>query len=160
MGICDQRDGAHILTFISGLGSAWGKLCECLRGTEQANAEERQAHRKYPIRSEQRMFLPVLKGAAKGAATQAKLLSRGRFDAFEGTLVVAKRERLFPRCEVSTSGMRLQECEPPGQFEFYSDFAPLPIARWLLGPIGKDIDRKSTRLNSSHIPLSRMPSSA
>ena len=26
--------------------------------------------------------------------------------------------------------------------------------------IEKDIDRKSTRLNSSHIPLSRMPSSA
>ena len=25
---------------------------------------------------------------------------------------------------------------------------------------GVDIDRKSTRLNSSHIPLSRMPSSA
>ena len=25
---------------------------------------------------------------------------------------------------------------------------------------GKNIDRKSTRLNSSHIPLSRMPSSA
>src|ERR1051326_9129508 len=27
-------------------------------------------------------------------------------------------------------------------------------------PDGKSIDRKSTRLNSSHIPLSRMPSSA
>ena len=26
--------------------------------------------------------------------------------------------------------------------------------------LAKDIDRKSTRLNSSHIPLSRMPSSA
>ena len=26
--------------------------------------------------------------------------------------------------------------------------------------IDKDVDRKSTRLNSSHIPLSRMPSSA
>ena len=32
--------------------------------------------------------------------------------------------------------------------------APLGLAPWLLG------DRKSTRLNSSHIPLSRMPSSA
>ena len=28
------------------------------------------------------------------------------------------------------------------------------------GSLGKDPDRKSTRLNSSHIPLSRMPSSA
>ena len=27
-------------------------------------------------------------------------------------------------------------------------------------PIWDDVDRKSTRLNSSHIPLSRMPSSA
>ena len=26
--------------------------------------------------------------------------------------------------------------------------------------VGKNVDRKSTRLNSSHIPLSRMPSSA
>ena len=30
----------------------------------------------------------------------------------------------------------------------------------LLGPSGCGKDRKSTRLNSSHIPLSRMPSSA
>ena len=28
------------------------------------------------------------------------------------------------------------------------------------GPLPKRLDRKSTRLNSSHIPLSRMPSSA
>ena len=30
----------------------------------------------------------------------------------------------------------------------------------LPGTLIEDIDRKSTRLNSSHIPLSRMPSSA
>ena len=30
----------------------------------------------------------------------------------------------------------------------------------LLPHTGKSVDRKSTRLNSSHIPLSRMPSSA
>ena len=29
-----------------------------------------------------------------------------------------------------------------------------------LRPVAKFLDRKSTRLNSSHIPLSRMPSSA
>ena len=28
------------------------------------------------------------------------------------------------------------------------------------GPLPDELDRKSTRLNSSHIPLSRMPSSA
>ena len=61
MWICDQRDGAHILTFIGSLGSARGKLCECRRGTEQANAEDGQAHRKYPTRSEQRMFCQSLR---------------------------------------------------------------------------------------------------
>ena len=34
---------------------------------------------------------------------------------------------------------------------FYKDILKLPVVY---------IDRKSTRLNSSHIPLSRMPSSA
>ena len=38
------------------------------------------------------------------------------------------------------------------------------MATWFQGPyeefIKVTIDRKSTRLNSSHIPLSRMPSSA
>ena len=33
------------------------------------------------------------------------------------------------------------------------------IKAWRLSPLNK-LDRKSTRLNSSHIPLSRMPSSA
>ena len=32
--------------------------------------------------------------------------------------------------------------------------------RAALDPLLRDVDRKSTRLNSSHIPLSRMPSSA
>jgi transcription elongation factor GreA len=35
-----------------------------------------------------------------------------------------------------------------------------PIARALIGKYAGDIDRKSTRLNSSHNPASRMPSSA
>ena len=34
------------------------------------------------------------------------------------------------------------------------------FARWLAALAGAATDRKSTRLNSSHIPLSRMPSSA
>ena len=34
------------------------------------------------------------------------------------------------------------------------------ISRVLKPEAGKILDRKSTRLNSSHIPLSRMPSSA
>ena len=36
-----------------------------------------------------------------------------------------------------------------------------PIVSTMRGPaVGAGLDRKSTRLNSSHIPLSRMPSSA
>ena len=38
---------------------------------------------------------------------------------------------------------------------------PVLLACWLTPATGRPIsDRKSTRLNSSHIPLSRMPSSA
>ena len=37
---------------------------------------------------------------------------------------------------------------------------PSPPVGPALGSKGINIDRKSTRLNSSHIPLSRMPSSA
>ena len=46
----------------------------------------------------------------------------------------------------------------------FVDSAPVMDKAWAkksgLGWIGKNSDRKSTRLNSSHIPLSRMPSSA
>ena len=34
------------------------------------------------------------------------------------------------------------------------------LAAWFEEESGAKVDRKSTRLNSSHIPLSRMPSSA
>src|ERR1051326_6800265 len=34
------------------------------------------------------------------------------------------------------------------------------IIKEIEGSLGQSLDRKSTRLNSSHIPLSRMPSSA
>ena len=34
------------------------------------------------------------------------------------------------------------------------------VVVYSLPPLLKGLDRKSTRLNSSHIPLSRMPSSA
>ena len=39
---------------------------------------------------------------------------------------------------------------------------PTPVEEKAIKPIAKEVesDRKSTRLNSSHIPLSRMPSSA
>ena len=37
---------------------------------------------------------------------------------------------------------------------------PLQIPEWKWDSVGMDLDRKSTRLNSSHIQKSRMPSSA
>ena len=49
----------------------------------------------------------------------------------------------------------LKDCYTNGQFDINK--VKLPYERVL--DKGKE-DRKSTRLNSSHIPLSRMPSSA
>ena len=42
--------------------------------------------------------------------------------------------------------------------EFTAEYAPFTMHD--LDNLGRSLDRKSTRLNSSHIPLSRMPSSA
>ena len=60
------------------------------------------------------------------------------------------RENLLSRDEVT----RLQ-----GLRDTYGIKAPAPVCVDPSGD-GQDQDRKSTRLNSSHIPLSRMPSSA
>ena len=51
---------------------------------------------------------------------------------------------------------RRQQVEP----KLRAEITPKNIL--MIGPtgVGKTEDRKSTRLNSSHIPLSRMPSSA
>ena len=37
---------------------------------------------------------------------------------------------------------------------------PVYVGEWIVSQFMDGEDRKSTRLNSSHIPLSRMPSSA
>ena len=60
--------------------------------------------------------------------------------------------------------------EDPGQlvewrFPYDSDISvpawdALQQRRWHMPDQYRELDRKSTRLNSSHIPLSRMPSSA
>ena len=47
----------------------------------------------------------------------------------------------------------------PGELRLYENLSALELARFL-GELRGGLDRKSTRLNSSHIPLSRMPSSA
>ena len=47
----------------------------------------------------------------------------------------------------------LSTSESNGNIEFLANHAPIIVAT-------VPTDRKSTRLNSSHIPLSRMPSSA
>ena len=46
--------------------------------------------------------------------------------------------------------------------DFYSNVLGMPLVKSLdlPGGAGQHLDRKSTRLNSSHLKLSRMPSSA
>ena len=46
------------------------------------------------------------------------------------------------------------------EIDLNSELIKNPPATFLIRVQGNSIDRKSTRLNSSHIPLSRMPSSA
>ena len=74
-------------------------------------------------------------------------------------LIIALEERGFirrlPNRARALEVLRLPESSTPsGQGR--GRFAPSVIE----GDLGKVRDRKSTRLNSSHIPLSRMPSSA
>ena len=62
--------------------------------------------------------------------------------------------------EIINSGKPVQQMY--GDFErVFINYADVPtIARSALGVAAKSADRKSTRLNSSHSDLSRMPSSA
>ena len=56
---------------------------------------------------------------------------------------------------------RAQRTQPPQMYQVVmlnDDFTPMEFVVMVLQEFFKD--RKSTRLNSSHIPLSRMPSSA
>ena len=53
----------------------------------------------------------------------------------------------------------LKKKDPLSLFELRSDVQPVRVGDSFVVSIAK-LDRKSTRLNSSHIPLSRMPSSA
>ena len=60
---------------------------------------------------------------------------------------------------VVTEPLKKQEPAVPGSAKLPTNFS----LRKLLGAVLKtstDLDRKSTRLNSSHLKLSRMPSSA
>ena len=77
---------------------------------------------------------------------------------------MSRRERLA--AWVATGAEWYLDCRTPeeaaGEREFLAEHAP--HIRYIHAPTDDDGipkgDRKSTRLNSSHIPLSRMPSSA
>ena len=58
---------------------------------------------------------------------------------------------LYHRSTLSSSPIKMEEQEVFEQVKREVKLTPVQI---------KQLDRKSTRLNSSHIPLSRMPSSA
>ena len=52
-------------------------------------------------------------------------------------------------------------CDKKSLTSTYGKFVAEPFERGFVVTVGNSLrDRKSTRLNSSHIPLSRMPSSA
>ena len=50
--------------------------------------------------------------------------------------------------------------ELPGERHVYKQVGETSLHLCVLRGVQSQVDRKSTRLNSSHIPLSRMPSSA
>ena len=67
-------------------------------------------------------------------------------------------ERVSRHAEALSSQLRAlgKELFPPAATKALRSFTSGEVARM----VGVSEDRKSTRLNSSHIPLSRMPSSA
>ena len=78
----------------------------------------------------------------------------------EGDRYPLRPPNLFPMSNLGEgSGLLIREAwfESTMGSQFYPSVAQ-PGSASGLGPEGRD--RKSTRLNSSHIPLSRMPSSA
>ena len=78
------------------------------------------------------------------------------FGRFEG-LTYAEIERHHPAAWVELSRDKWHFLPPDG--ESYVMLAAR-VAAFVAASAGDMVDRKSTRLNSSHIPLSRMPSSA
>src|ERR1051326_8322952 len=63
---------------------------------------------------------------------------------------------LFPQATTEPSAFKPIVCDPPPKIDTKSAFG-VGTSHWPWGFHPQQTDRKSTRLNSSHIPLSRMP---
>ena len=92
-------------------------------------------------------------------------IPRLRLRAPRSTSNGAEREAASDVWRCSAAADHLYCADHPHQgsrvFELFSFLAPMKLLGLLLKPIVRLIlDRKSTRLNSSHIQKSRMPSSA
>ena len=87
---------------------------------------------------------------SKRTVTMASVLKMAHETDAWGELV--KAEKVKVRDDYCS---RIRECEDPHDIEGISQDVAQDSTLTIV-----DIDRKSTRLNSSHIPLSRMPSSA
>ena len=109
----------------------------------------------------------VSRVALDGPGHRARLGARGEVDVDDrdrplgaGELLHTIERRVAPRIlPGSTTGEDADDAEPPVGDGHGVPHADTEIVGRLLAEHDL-VDRKSTRLNSSHIPLSRMPSSA
>ena len=111
----------------------------------------------------------LLLGAGFGGLELASALSEELGDAVEVTLIdraegfvfgFSKLDVMFGRTTAEAVLHRYADIVKPGVRFVQAEIRAIdPEARRVVTDAG-ELDRKSTRLNSSHIPLSRMPSSA
>ena len=75
-------------------------------------------------------------------------------------LIVSSASDLFLLCRMPASWCLLLILAATAIMALAQQYEGEPVAHTLPAPAGASIDRKSTRLNSSHSGESRMPSSA
>ena len=88
-------------------------------------------------------------------AGQIPVAKHGDVALFESKAIATYVDRAFP-------GPMFIPKDPVAhaQVEQWVSYGNVKVDRWIMREFVVPSDRKSTRLNSSHIPLSRMPSSA
>ena len=86
--------------------------------------------------------------------------SKQTFQVYEKEIEEDKDFDMVTDPDATADGMGMFETEIGEGKKKKSKYNPWAICTSSVGREDKEKDRKSTRLNSSHIPLSRMPSSA